>query len=77
MKKTTFLIIALLLVGIGLGANTYKPTVITKKCTGCTECFSACPFDAITMVDDKAVINPDKCTGCMACVRVCSWGSVK
>ena len=33
--------------------------------------FPACPFDAITMVDNFPQIDPDTCVGCGACVRTC------
>ena len=44
--------------------------VISEECIGCGTCVEACPFDAIDMIDDKAVIN-DKCTGCGTCIEVC------
>ena len=40
------------------------------KCTGCGECVSACPLDAIVITDGKAVID-DSCAECGACVDVC------
>jgi len=39
-----------------------------KKCIGCKLCFSNCPADAITMVNNKAVIDQTKCTGCNTCI---------
>ena len=44
--------------------------VISGECIGCGTCIDACPFDAIDMIDDKAVIN-DKCTACGTCIEVC------
>lgn len=62
------------------GENLGPAVVADKKCTGCTLCFSECPYDAIRMVlrnDDVryeklAVINPSQCTGCGVCVGACS-----
>lgn len=44
--------------------------VIKEKCVGCGACVSACPFDAIEIIDKKAVIG-DKCTACGSCIEVC------
>lgn len=46
-------------------------TVLQDKCTGCSLCLKACPFDAIALVDRKAAIDLDKCTLCGACVEAC------
>jgi len=42
----------------------------TETCIGCAACVASCPFGALTMVNDKAVVD-DKCTGCGACLEVC------
>ena len=39
-------------------------------CTGCESCVNECPFGAIEMKDDIAVIT-DKCNLCGACAEVC------
>ena len=44
--------------------------VIKEKCVGCGACIRVCPFDAIKMVDKKAVIT-DKCTACGQCIEKC------
>jgi electron transfer flavoprotein alpha subunit len=31
--------------------------VITDKCVGCELCVKACPYDAIQMINKKAVID--------------------
>lgn len=40
-------------------------------CVGCGACVDECPVEAITLVDDKAVINADECTECETCVEAC------
>jgi electron transfer flavoprotein alpha subunit len=40
------------------------------KCVGCGACIEACPFGALSLVDDMVVVN-DKCTGCGACLLAC------
>ena len=44
-------------------------------CTGCETCLESCPYDAIVMRDEKAVIN-EYCTECMTCLSVCPEGAI-
>jgi len=41
-----------------------------EKCTGCEICVDACPFNAIKIENEKAVIS-DECVDCGACVPQC------
>jgi len=54
-----------------------KPSVKRANCTGCGECISHCPADAITLARAKAHIDQDKCIGCAECVAVCRFDAVK
>ncbi|MCX5696234.1 MAG: FAD-binding protein [Candidatus Omnitrophica bacterium] len=50
--------------------------IIIEKCTGCTLCLKACPFDAIRIMDKKAIIDLHKCTLCGACQDACKFKAV-
>ncbi len=40
-------------------------------CIGCGKCVQVCPFDAITIENNLATIDPEKCKLCRKCVPVC------
>jgi len=42
----------------------------TETCTGCGACVDICPFAALDLVDNVAVVNED-CTACGACISEC------
>jgi electron transfer flavoprotein alpha subunit/NAD-dependent dihydropyrimidine dehydrogenase PreA subunit len=50
--------------------------VILDKCTGCGLCLKVCAYDAVSLVDKKAVIN-ECCTVCGACVGVCRFDAIE
>lgn len=51
--------------------------VVNKdKCTGCGTCTDACPTEAISIEDGKAVIGL-ACMDCGACPRVCPEGAIR
>lgn len=43
----------------------------TVGCIGCKICEKSCPFDAIHVVDNLAVIDYDKCKACGICANKC------
>lgn len=49
-----------------------------EACRGCKKCAVAenCPSKAVTMVQGKAVIDPQKCTNCGVCVGKCPFQAV-
>ncbi len=51
--------------------------VIADECVGCETCVPVCPVEAISMVDDVALIDQDTCTECEACVPSCPVEAIK
>lgn len=87
MKKK-FNIYGIVLIGLFLfilgACSTKQPvevgeiyTVNSASCIGCSRCFEICPYHAITIIDNKAVIDPTKCMACGKCVTVCPFDAIK
>lgn len=51
--------------------------VSKKKCTACKLCVRACPFSAIQIKDELAIIDLTKCNLCGACVDACKFEAIK
>jgi electron transfer flavoprotein alpha subunit/NAD-dependent dihydropyrimidine dehydrogenase PreA subunit len=52
-----------------------KLIIDEKTCSGCESCIPACPFGALSMKDNVAVVD-EKCTFCGACVDVCPVSAI-
>jgi electron transfer flavoprotein alpha subunit len=50
--------------------------IIIENCSGCSLCVKACPFDAIRIMDKKALIDLNKCNLCGACVPACKLKAI-
>jgi len=46
-------------------------------CLGFGDCVSACPFDAMTLVNGMPEVDPVACVGCGTCVRTCPKGIIE
>jgi NAD-dependent dihydropyrimidine dehydrogenase PreA subunit len=40
-------------------------------CSGCGVCVDVCPTEAITLINDVALVDAERCDGCEECVEVC------
>ncbi len=49
--------------------------IIDIKCTGCGLCVPPCAYDAVEIVDKKAVFN-DNCNLCGACIPACKFDAI-
>ncbi len=50
--------------------------IIQEECTVCGKCLPACPYGAISLTGETAVIDYDTCTLCGACVDDCPFGAI-
>ncbi len=48
-----------------------SPKINKKKCTGCGECATYCAQEAISIKEEKAVMDPERCIGCGGCIVIC------
>ncbi len=42
-----------------------------SKCTGCGQCVEACPFKALSLLEEKMVRDDEKCMDCSHCLYLC------
>jgi len=47
------------------------PELDVETCMGCGRCETSCVYDAIHVMQKKAVLNPERCAGCGLCVTRC------
>lgn len=49
----------------------FIPYIDPDPCNGCEACVQGCPVDALSLVDEKAVLNANRCIGCGLCLPEC------
>jgi formate hydrogenlyase subunit 6/NADH:ubiquinone oxidoreductase subunit I len=55
----------------------YAPQIDEKLCTGCGDCVSVCPAEALALQDGHALIlNPEDCWYCGECEEMCPVGAI-
>ena len=47
-----------------------------ESCEGCGICVERCQMEALTLKDDKVVLDLNRCIGCGLCVTTCPTGSL-
>jgi len=70
------LIGTLLFIQCGLDPKGAGLSVDEKRCIGCNKCSGVCPYDAVRIINGKAVIDPSKCVECGRCVEVCPVNAI-
>ena len=48
-----------------------------NRCQVCGVCTKNCPVNALTIEDDKIIVNQDKCISCRECEHLCPVNAIK
>ncbi|MBQ7974560.1 MAG: RnfABCDGE type electron transport complex subunit B [Clostridia bacterium] len=48
-----------------------------NACIGFGSCVNVCNFDAISVQNGVAAVDPDKCSGCGACAEICPHNTIE
>ena len=51
--------------------STVSPQVNAENCIGCEECVEHCSQQALSVVDEIAVVDDKSCIGCGECILIC------
>lgn len=51
-----------------------RAVIDISKCSGCGECVEACPFEALSLIEERIVRDDEKCMDCSHCLYLCPEG---
>ncbi len=54
-----------------------SPVVVVGRCVGCGDCVNACLTGAISVRNNKAVIENSLCVGCASCIAACGRNAIE
>jgi hypothetical protein len=54
-----------------------SPAVKQKKCIGCGDCVAHCSQKALSVVEEKAIMDTQKCIGCGECILICAQEAIQ
>jgi len=57
-------------------SSSFVATTSPDTCQGCGICVGRCQMEALSLEDDKAVLDADRCIGCGLCVSTCPTESL-
>jgi len=60
----------------GLVSTPFVAAVNQETCIGCGVCVERCQVDALSLEDEKVVLDVDRCIGCGLCVSTCPTDSL-
>ena len=61
---------------VDMVASPFIANVDVEACVGCGVCLKRCQMQALSMDDEKVVIDYDRCIGCGLCVSTCPTGAL-
>jgi NAD-dependent dihydropyrimidine dehydrogenase PreA subunit len=57
--------------------DTVMPHIDQQRCTGCGDCVTACPAEALALEEGHAVMaQPEDCQYCGDCEDLCPVGAI-
>ena len=56
--------------------SNYYSKVDANLCVGCGECVDSCSMEALSLVNEIAIVDYDRCIGCGVCVSKCPSSAI-